>query len=191
MVGFNRRFAPQVQKMKNLLDNVNGPKAIVMTINAGEITNEHWTQDLKVGGGRIIGEACHFIDLLRFLVGKNITNHQIQFMDNLTKDTASIQLSFEDGSIGTIHYHSNGSKTFPKERLEVFARGGILQLNNYQKLIGYGWPGFKKMNLWQQDKGQKACAKAFIDAISNGNASPIPIEEIFEVSKISIKLANQ
>jgi predicted dehydrogenase len=191
MVGFNRRFAPQVQKMKNLLDNVNGPKAIVMTINAGEITNEHWTQDLKVGGGRIIGEACHFIDLLRFLVGKTITNHQIQFMDNLTKDTASIQLSFEDGSIGTIHYHSNGSKTFPKERLEVFARGGILQLSNYQKLIGYGWPGFKKMNLWQQDKGQKACAKAFIDAISNGNASPIPIEEIFEVSKISIKLANQ
>jgi predicted dehydrogenase len=112
-------------------------------------------------------------------------------MDNLTKDTASIQLSFEDGSIGTIHYHSNGSKTFPKERLEVFARGGILQLSNYQKLIGYGWPGFKKMNLWQQDKGQKACAKAFIDAISNGNISPIPIEEIFEVSKISIKLANQ
>jgi predicted dehydrogenase/threonine dehydrogenase-like Zn-dependent dehydrogenase len=191
MVGFNRRFAPQVQKMKSLLNDVNGPKAIVMTVNAGEITNEHWTQDLKVGGGRIIGEACHFIDLLRFLVGKTITNHQIQFMDNLTKDTASIQLSFEDGSIGTIHYHSNGSKTFPKERLEVFARGGILQLSNYQKLIGYGWPGFKKMNLWHQDKGQKACAKAFIDAISNGNISPIPIEEIFEVSKISIQLANQ
>jgi predicted dehydrogenase len=191
MVGFNRRFAPQVQKMKNLLDDVSVPKAIVMTVNAGKIVNEHWTQDLKIGGGRIIGEACHFIDLLRFLVGKTITSHQIQFMDNLTKDTASIQLSFEDGSIGTIHYHSNGSKTFPKERLEVFARGGILQLNNYQKLIGYGWPGFKKMNLWQQDKGQKACAKAFIDAISNGNISPIPIEEIFEVSKISIKLANQ
>jgi predicted dehydrogenase/threonine dehydrogenase-like Zn-dependent dehydrogenase len=191
MIGFNRRFAPQIQKMKSLLDDVNSPKAIVMTINAGEITNEHWTQDLKVGGGRIIGEACHFIDLLRFLVGKTITNHQIQFMDILTKDTASIQLSFEDGSIGTIHYHSNGSKTFPKERLEVFARGGILQLNNYQKLIGYSWPGFKKMNLWQQDKGQKACAKAFIDAISNGNISPIPIEEIFEVSRISIKLANQ
>jgi predicted dehydrogenase/threonine dehydrogenase-like Zn-dependent dehydrogenase len=191
MIGFNRRFAPQIQKMKSLLDDVNSPKAIVMTINAGEITNEHWTQDLKVGGGRIIGEACHFIDLLRFLVGKTITNHQIQFMDILTKDTASIQLSFEDGSIGTIHYHSNGSKTFPKERLEVFARGGILQLNNYQKLIGYSWPGFKKMNLWQQDKGQKACAKAFIDAISNGNISPIPIEEIFEVTRISIKLASQ
>jgi predicted dehydrogenase len=177
--------------MKNLIDNVSAPKAMLMTINAGEITNDHWTQDLEVGGGRIIGEACHFIDLLRFLVGKTIINYQIQFMDNSTKDTANIQLSFEDGSIGTIHYYANGSKSFPKERLEVFAGGGVLQLDNYRKLIGFGWPGFKKMNLWQQDKGQKACAKAFIDAISKGNKSPIPVEEIFEVSKISIKLLKQ
>ena len=191
MVGFNRRFAPQVKKMKNLMDNVSAPKAMVMTINAGEITNDHWTQDLEVGGGRIIGEACHFIDLLRFLVGKTIINYQIQFMDNSTKDTATIQLSFEDGSIGTIHYYANGSKSFPKERLEIFAGGRVLKLDNFQKLTGFGWPGFDKMNLWQQDKGQKACAKAFIDAISKGDKSPIPIEEIFEVSKISIKLANQ
>ena len=191
MVGFNRRFAPQVKKMKNLMDNVGAPKAMVMTINAGEITNDHWTQDLEVGGGRIIGEACHFIDLLRFLVGKTIINYQIQFMDNSTKDTATIQLSFEDGSIGTIHYYANGSKSFPKERLEIFAGGRVLKLDNFQKLTGFGWPGFDKMNLWQQDKGQKACAKAFIDAISKGDKSPIPIEEIFEVSKISIKLANQ
>ena len=190
MVGFNRRFAPQVKKMKSLIDNVSAPKAMVMTINAGEITNDHWTQDLEVGGGRIIGEACHFIDLLRFLVGKTIINYQIQFMDNSTKDTATIQLSFEDGSIGTIHYYANGSKSFPKERLEIFAGGRVLKLDNFQKLTGFGWPGFDKMNLWQQDKGQKACAKAFIDAISKGDKSPIPIEEIFEVSKISIKLAN-
>ena len=191
MVGFNRRFSPQVQKMKSLVDEVSGPKAIMMTINAGKITNDNWIQDLKVGGGRIIGEACHFIDLLRFLVGKTITNYQIQFMDSSTKDTASIQLSFEDGSIGTIHYFANGSKSFPKERLEVFSRGGVLQLDNYRKLTGYGWPGFKKMNLWYQDKGHKLCVKAFIDAISIGNKSPILIEEIFEVSRISIKLANQ
>ena len=190
MVGFNRRFAPQVKKMKSLIDNVSAPKAMVMTINAGEITNDHWTQDLEVGGGRIIGEACHFIDLLRFLVGKTIINYQIQFMDNSTKDTATIQLSFEDGSIGTIHYYANGSKSFPKERLEIFAGGRVLKLDNFQKLTGFGWPGFDKMNLWQQDKGQKACAKAFIDAISKGKKSPIPIEEIFEISKISIKLAN-
>jgi predicted dehydrogenase/threonine dehydrogenase-like Zn-dependent dehydrogenase len=191
MVGFNRRFSPQVQKMKSLLDDVSGPKALVMTINAGKISNDHWTQDLEIGGGRIIGEACHFLDLLRFLVSKTITNYHIQFMDSSTKDTATIQLSFEDGSIGTIHYYANGSKSFPKERLEVFAGGGVLQLDNYRKLTSFGWPGFKKMNLWHQDKGHKACAKAFIDAIIKGNASPISIEEILEVSRISIKLANQ
>ena len=191
MVGFNRRFAPQIKKMKSLLDNVNTPKSMVMTINAGAIGNDHWTQDLEVGGGRIIGEACHFIDLLRFLVGKAIINYEIQFMNSPTKDTASIQLRFEDDSIGTIHYYANGSKTFPKERLEVFTAGRVLQLDNYRKLIGYGWPGFKKMNLWQQDKGQKACVKAFIDAISKGDPSPIAIEEIIEVSRISIMLSQK
>ncbi len=191
MVGFNRRFSPQVQKIKNLLNELSGTMAMVLTVNAGKIANDHWTQDLELGGGRIIGEACHFIDLLRFLSGKTITNYKIQFMDNSTKDTASIQLSFEDGSIGTIHYYANGSKSFPKERLEIFAEGRVLQLDNYRKLSGFGWPGFTKMNLWQQDKGQKNCAKSFIDAISKGNTSPISIDEIFEVSKISIKLANQ
>ena len=111
-------------------------------------------------------------------------------MDNSTRDTATIQLNFEDGSIGTINYFSNGSKSFPKERLEVFAEGGVLVLDNYLKLNGYGWPGFKKMNLWQQDKGQKACVKAFIDTISKGNIAPISIEDILEVSRVSIKLAN-
>jgi predicted dehydrogenase/threonine dehydrogenase-like Zn-dependent dehydrogenase len=190
MVGFNRRFAPQVQKMKMLLENIKSPKTMIMTINAGKISNDHWTQDSEIGGGRIVGEACHFIDLLRFLVGKTITNYKIQFMDSSTKDTADILLSFKDGSIATIHYYANGSKSFPKERLEVFAQGGVLQLDNYRKLTGFGWPRFKKMNLWQQDKGQKACVKAFVDAISKGNTSPIPIEEIFEVSRISIKLLN-
>jgi predicted dehydrogenase/threonine dehydrogenase-like Zn-dependent dehydrogenase len=191
MVGFNRRFAPQVQKMKSLLNDVKGPKSIVMTINAGEVASDHWTQDLVVGGGRIIGEACHFIDLLRFLIGKTIIDQKIQYMDSSTKDTADILLSFEDGSIGTVHYYANGSKSFPKEKLEVFAQGGVLQLDNYRKLKGFGWSGFKKMNLWQQDKGQKACVKAFVDAVSKGNISPIPVEEIFEVSKVSIKLLNQ
>ena len=191
MVGFNRRFAPQIQKIKFLLENIKGPKTMIMTVNAGKIPNDHWTQDFEIGGGRIIGEACHFIDLLIFLTGETITDYKIQFMDSLTKDTANIQLSFKDGSIATIHYYANGSKSFPKERLEVFAQGGILQLDNYRKLTSFGWPGFKKMNLWQQDKGQKACVKAFVDAISSGNTSPIPVEEIFEVSRISIKLLNQ
>lgn len=189
MVGFNRRFAPQVQKMKQLLGGVSGPKSFVMTVNAGAIPVEHWTQDKKVGGGRIVGEACHFIDLLRFLAGTRITGWQRLAMGSLTHDTVSLQLSFADGSIGTVHYFANGSKAFPKERLEIFAAGRVLQLDNFRRLTGYGWPGFTKMNLWRQDKGQKACAKAFVDAIEGWRSTPIPLEEILEVSRISIELS--
>ena len=191
MVGFNRRFAPQIKKIKNLISDLNVPKTIVMTVNAGAIAQNHWAQDLEIGGGRIIGEVCHFIDLLRFLIGKTIVKHNLQLMNTPTKDTFTIQLSFIDGSIGTIHYFANGSKLYPKERLEVFAGGGVLQLDNYLKLKSFSWPSFNKMNLWRQDKGQNACAKAFIDAISKGNKSPIAIEEIFEVSRICIELASK
>jgi len=189
MVGFNRRFAPQVQKIKSLLLAVGGPKSFVMTVNAGAIPMDHWTQDLEIGGGRIIGEACHFIDLLRFLSGSPITGWQSIGMDCVTRDTASVQLQFADGSIGAIHYFANGSKAFPKERLEVFSSGSVLQLDNFRKLTGYGWPGFKKMNLWRQDKGQNACAKAFVDAIKQNISSPISAEELFEVSRVAIEIS--
>ncbi len=136
MVGFNRRFAPHIIKMKELLETVRESKSMIMTVNAGKIPPNHWTQDLEVGGGRIIGEACHFVDLLRFLAGVLIKRSEIFGLDSQTRDTVSIQLKFADGSIGTIHYFANGSKRFPKERLEVFAGGRILQLNNFRKLAG-------------------------------------------------------
>jgi predicted dehydrogenase len=189
MVGFNRRFAPQVQRIKQLLAGATGPKSFVMTVNAGATALEHWTQDREVGGGRILGEACHFIDLLRFLAGEPITGHQRMAMDSATQDTVTLQLSFANGSIGTIHYFANGSKAFPKERLEVFAGGRVLQLDNFRKLTGFGWPGFSKMNLWRQDKGHKACAQSFVKAIQVGLLSPIPVSEIFEVSRVSIEIA--
>ena len=189
MVGFNRRYAPQIQKMKQLLNGVTGSKAFIMTINAGAIPSDHWTQDLEAGGGRIIGEACHFIDLLRFMAGSPIESWSRTTMDASTSDTVTISLNFSDGSIGTIHYFSNGTKAFPKETLQVFAAGRILQLDNYRKLTGYGWPGFTKMNLWRQDKGQKACVQAFVNAVSAGNPSPIPTNELFEVSRVSIEIA--
>ncbi len=189
MVGFNRRFAPQVQRMKQLLSGATGPKAFVMTVNAGALPADHWTQDKNVGGGRIVGEACHFIDLLRYLAAAPISDHQRTAMDSATQDTVTLQLSFADGSIGTIHYFANGSKVFPKERLEVFAAGRVLQLDNFRKLTGFGWPGFSKMNLWQQDKGQKPCAKAFVDAIEGRGPPPIPFEDVIEVSRVTIELA--
>jgi predicted dehydrogenase len=189
MVGFNRRFAPQVKKIKQLLSTVSGTKSFIMTVNAGAIPSQHWTQDVEVGGGRILGEACHFVDLLRFLADSPITGWHCSGMQAEKADTVSLQLSFADGSIGTIHYFANGSKSFPKERLEVFASGRVLQLDNFRKLAGFGWPGFKSMNLWRQDKGQRACAQAFVDAIASGTSSPIPVEELFEVSRLMIQIA--
>lgn len=190
MVGFNRRFAPQVQKIKSLLAGVSGPKSFVMTVNAGAIPSDHWVQDLEVGGGRIIGEACHFIDLLRYLTGSPIVTHSKLVMDSATGDTVSIQLGFADGSVATVHYFANGSKAFPKERLEIFAAGQVLQLDNFRKLKGYAWPGFKSLNLWRQDKGQHSCVTAFVNAVRDGGAAPIPFAEIVEVSRISILLAS-
>jgi predicted dehydrogenase/threonine dehydrogenase-like Zn-dependent dehydrogenase len=190
MVGFNRRFAPQVQLMRQLLTGTTGPKSFVMTVNAGAIPAEHWTQDAAVGGGRIIGEACHFIDLLRFLADSPVTGWERTDMDSRTGDTVTINLRFADGSMGTVHYFSNGSKAFPKERLEVFVAGRVLQLDNFRKLTGFGWPGFSKMNLWRQDKGQKACAQAFVGAMSKGGASPIALDQVLEVSRLSIEIAS-
>ncbi len=189
MVGFNRRFAPHVRRIKQLLEGTRGPKSFVMTVNAGAIPADHWTQDREVGGGRIMGEACHFIDLLRFLAGAPITGWHRVAMDSATQDTVTLQLSFADGSIGTVHYFANGSKAFAKERLEVFAAGRVLQLDNFRKLTGFGWPGLSKLNLWRQDKGQKACAQAFVDAIRGKGPVPIPFNEVIEVSRVSIALA--
>ncbi|MDC4272348.1 bi-domain-containing oxidoreductase [Acinetobacter baumannii] len=194
MVGFNRRFSPQVQKMKTLLDTVKEPKSFIMTMNAGAIPADHWTQDNTVGGGRIIGEACHFIDLMRFLAGSKIVSIQARRMGEtdavqVLEDKASITIGFEDGSFGTIFYLANGASSFPKERVEVFTAGRVLQLDNFRKLKGFGWPGFNKMNLWRQDKGQDACAAVFVDSIRDGKEAPIPADEIFEVARVTIQVA--
>ena len=109
-------------------------------------------------------------------------------MTSKTQDTLSLQLAFEDGSIGTVHYFANGNRRFPKERLEVFCAGRIIQLDNFRRLSGHGWPGFTKMNLWRQDKGQKACVAAFVGALRAAGPVPIPVDEIFETSRISIEM---
>lgn len=194
MVGFNRRFAPQVVKMKALLASVEVPKSIIITVNAGDIPPDHWTQDPTVGGGRIIGEACHFIDLARHLIGHPITVHHAIALGRhpslaVVDDKVSLTLQFADGSVATIHYLANGDKGFPKERIEVFAAGRVLQLDNFLKLRGWGWPGFSKMNLWRQDKGQKDSATAFLGAITNRGDAPIPLDQIIEVARVTIEAA--
>lgn len=193
VVGFNRRFAPQVVKMKALLAGVSEPKSFIMTVNAGEIPGDHWTQDRSIGGGRIVGEACHFIDLLRHLAGAPIIESSAVALglpgghgDN--GDKVSLTLKFGDGSVGTIHYLANGHKGVAKERLEVFGGGRVLQLDNFIKLKGLGFPGFSSMNLWRQDKGQRACVKAFVDGFSKPAQGDAGVAELIEVSRVAIEL---
>lgn len=193
MVGFNRRFAPQIVKMKQLLEQVVEPKSFLMVMNAGKIPASHWTQDETIGGGRIVGEACHFVDLMRFLAGSPITDVAARRMGDtpsieITEDKASITLSFEDGSFGTIMYLANGSSAFPKERIEVFTAGRILQIDNFRRMTGYGWPGFRKFNLLRQNKGQAECAAAFLQGVRTGQ-QVIPAEQIFEVTRATIEAA--
>jgi predicted dehydrogenase len=195
MVGFNRRFAPHIVKIKSLLQNKPEPKTMIMTVNAGAIPADHWTQDRSVGGGRIIGEGCHFIDLLKYLAGSPIKSVQGVMIGDvpgvgIRDDKVSFNIAFEDGSFGTVHYFANGNKSFPKERLEIFCGGAILQMDNFRKLNGYGWSGFNKMNLWQQDKGNNACAEEFVKAIKTGKSSPVPVNELFEVTKATFDIVD-
>lgn len=194
-VGFNRRFSPHVAKMRQLLSATQQPKAFIMTMNAGAFPAGHWTQDPAVGGGRIIGEACHFIDLMRFLADSPIASVQAVRMGNapglaIAEDKASITLRFADGSFGTILYLANGSARFPKERIEVFVDGKVLQLDNFRTLRGYGWRNFKRFKTWQQDKGQAQSVRAFVDSLTTRVPSIAP-DQIFEVADATLEAARQ
>jgi predicted dehydrogenase len=194
MVGYNRRFAPHVERMRALLASVDQPKSFLVTVNAGAIPADHWTQDAATGGGRIIGEACHFVDLVQFLANSPITGFTAAAIGEhpavpVRDDKATINLAFADGSMASIHYLANGHKGFPKERVEVFAAGRVLQLDNFIRLTGWGWPGFSKLRLWKQDKGQLQCVKAFVDALRDGTAAPIARDDLFATTRASIMIA--
>jgi predicted dehydrogenase/threonine dehydrogenase-like Zn-dependent dehydrogenase len=189
MVGFNRRFAPQIVKIRALLALTREPKAFMLTVNAGAIPARHWTQDREIGGGRIMGEGCHFIDLLRHLADCRITRLRASGFkggSGVRDDKVNLMLEFEDGSIGTIHYLANGHRSFPKERLEVYCSGAILQLENFRRLRSFGWPHFSGNSLWRQDKGQRHCVATFVQAIANGSPSPIPFNELIEVAETTL-----
>ncbi|ETR67814.1 MAG: oxidoreductase domain-containing protein [Candidatus Magnetoglobus multicellularis str. Araruama] len=154
MVGFNRRFSPFIQKIMHFRQSVSTPLSMIMTVNAGEIPKDHWAQDLQIGGGRIVGEACHFIDLLRFIAQHPITEITPTYMAGETNDTVSIQMRFQDGSMGTIHYFANGHRRYPKERLEIFADGTIIQLDNFKRMKSYGTKICSSLP-HRQDKGHR------------------------------------
>jgi predicted dehydrogenase/threonine dehydrogenase-like Zn-dependent dehydrogenase len=188
MVGFNRRFAPHARKVRELLGRRAQPLAASILVNAGDIPAEHWIQDPAVGGGRIVGEACHFLDLLRFLVGCPIDTVQAAMFGpqagGVRDDKMSVTLTFEDGSIGSVHYWANGPKSFPKERVEVFCAGRVLVIENWRRLAAYDWPGAPRMRS-RLDKGHNAEVASFLRAVAEGGPSPIPFTEIDEVTRAS------
>lgn len=189
MVGFNRRFAPLMMKIKNQVARSTAPLSIIYTCNAGAIPSDTWIQDPEAGGGRIIGEACHFIDICRHLADSPVAEIQAAGMDlaegvTNSHDTASILIKFKNGSMATIHYFANGHSAYPKERMEVFQGGKTLVLDNFRRVSGFG-SGVKGKTL-RQNKGQRECAQAFVDAIQRGEAAPISYDELMGVSRASI-----
>lgn len=189
MVGFNRRFSPLSIKLERELRRTAGPKAIIYTVNSGDIPSDHWTQDPKVGGQRLIGEGCHFIDYVKFIVGKKITSSNISFADVKNRDVFTITLSFEDGSIGTVHYLSNGNKSFPKERIEVFCDGSIYSIDNFRKLNILNASGNKSSHkLSSQDKGHRLEVEQFVKWVKGETSDLISLNDLFEISRLAIKL---
>jgi predicted dehydrogenase len=188
MVGYNRRYAKLIQDIKSTFKV--GPFAVQYRINAGSIPSDSWIQDLEVGGGRIIGEVCHFVDLLTYLCGSLPIKVYANVMQDVGQnhDTLNISLAYANGSIGTISYFANGHKMVPKEMIEVFANGCIAQLNDFKTLTIYNEDKRKKINLTAQDKGQQAQINQFIEAIQEGQHELIPFDEICNASVVTFKI---
>ena len=186
-VGFNRRFAPLAVKMKKLLGNSGTPMNIVATMNAGFIPSSVWVHDMKIGGGRIIGEACHFIDLISFLTESQVVSVCMNamgkhLMDN--SDNATILLKYENGTNAVINYFANGSKAYSKERVEVFHQERTLVMENWRKLTGYGFKNFSSASSGQ-DKGHQSQFTFLIETITKGGSQIIPIDQIINTTKAS------
>lgn len=184
-VGFNRRFSPFALKLKSLIGN--GPKNIVATMNAGYIPAEMWVHDMEVGGGRIIGEACHFIDLCSYLAGSKVIAVCMNAMGENPQentDNATILLKYENGTNAVINYFANGSKSYQKERVEVFSQERVFILDNWRKLEGFGAKGFSKMK-GSMDKGQKDEFRLLNERLQKGGEALIPFESIVNTTKVS------
>lgn len=190
-VGFNRRFAPLTQELRALLRGRSGPLTVIATVNAGAIPRDHWTQDPEIGGGRIVGEACHFVDLCRALVGAPIVDLRVttarDARDRAIDDIAHLSLTFADGSTAVVHYIASGARAFPKERVECFWDGKTVSIDNWRRLRRYGVAS----PLWERsrpmDKGHAEELRRWMAAVRGEQPVPIPLAELFEVSRWSVQ----
>jgi len=187
MIGFNRRFSPLTQQIKQVFGD--GPMSIIYRINAGAIPVDSWIQDRDLGGGRIIGEVCHFIDFTVYMAGSRPSRVYATCLQDptLTNDTIAINLEFENGSIASICYFANGSKSLPKEYVEIYKGGAVARLMDYKEaeIISEGKRP-RKLKLMSQDKGQAAMTKAFLSSIVGGHVSPIPTEQSLAVTSATL-----
>lgn len=184
-VGFNRRFAPLAQQLAAHFAHRTEALYMHYRVNAGYIPLNHWTQDPKIGGGRIIGEACHFIDFLTFLVGAppvTVTAHALPDGGKYREDNVSMTFTFSDGSMGVVDYLANGDKSFPKERVEVFCAGAIAVLDDF-RVLQMVKDGSRKEERRTQDKGWKNEWIAFTGAIREGGGPPIPYDQLIGVTR--------
>lgn len=184
-VGFNRRFSPFATKLKQMVGD--GPKNIIATMNAGFIPPEMWVHDLEVGGGRIIGEACHFIDLCSYLAGSKVKAVCMNAMGENPQentDNATILLKYENGTNAVINYFANGSKAYQKERVEVFSQERVFILDNWRKLEGFGTKGFSKMK-GTMDKGQNNEFSMLNERLVKGGEALIPFDSIMNTTRAS------
>jgi predicted dehydrogenase/threonine dehydrogenase-like Zn-dependent dehydrogenase len=192
-VGFNRRFAPLAQALRQLVDARTGPLSLVITVNAGWIDTNHWTQDLKQGGGRIVGEASHFLDLGRYLVGASIRDVSVRSATDRNgrrlDDVSHLTVTFGDGSTAAIHYLATGSRSYPKERVEAFFDGRTVAIDNWRRLRTWGVGRWHLPLRKRMDKGHAAQVQAFARAIREGGPPPVPMDEILDVSSWSIRAA--
>jgi len=191
MVGFNRRFSPFIKKVQSVLEDRATPLVACYQVNAGYIPKDSWVQDPFEGGGRILGEICHFVDTLRCLVGFPARTVQAACIhtDDVTqtnRDSISIIITYHDGSVGTIIYQSLGSPKYPKEKLEIAADGQTIVINDFRRLEVIG-PRKVRMRA-KQDKGYDAEINAFISAVTEGRAAPIPFPELVETTHITFAI---
>ena len=184
-VGFNRRFSPHMEKIRSLVGN--SQMNVVATMNAGFIPQNVWVHDMKTGGGRIIGEACHYIDLIAYLTGsrvKAVCMNAMGVNPEVNTDNASILLKMENGSTGVINYFANGSKAYSKERVEVFSQERTFIMDNFRKTEAFGVKGFSKLKT-SMDKGHKNQFHRLIKAVQNGGDALIPFESIVNTTRAS------